>query len=133
MNIELQKMNDTKTEWTRIKRQVEGVYEPQDLETRRNQVRMSIVDYSRELSEFFGDRDTAEFRRMSAKLEEIAVEAGAVGLNGPIVKLRKILQQRGIPLLEKLYRVMTAEIEVICCLLTDPIRVLFFKLSRRDI
>ena len=99
-------------EWSKLKRQIERIYNPQDT---RAQAVDAIVNFRQDLANFFSDRDTDEFRCMSRKLDDIALDAdGDPGLTRQIEKLRRELDQRGIPLLERLYKVMNGVVEVNC-------------------
>jgi hypothetical protein len=111
-NLEYQQLMSVGTEWSKLKRQIERIYNPQDT---RAQVVDAIANFRQDLANFFSDRDTDEFRCMSRKLDDIALDAdGDPGLIRQIEKLRRELDQRGIPLLERLYKVMNGVVEVNC-------------------
>jgi hypothetical protein len=111
-NLEYQQLMSVGAEWSKLKRQIERIYNPQDT---RAQAVDAIVNFRQDLANFFSDRDTDEFRCMSRKLDDIALDAdGDPGLIRQIEKLRRELDQRGIPLLERLYKVMNGVVEVNC-------------------
>jgi hypothetical protein len=110
--LEYQQLMSMGTEWSKLKRQIERIYNPQDT---RAQAVDAIVNFRQDFANFFSDRDTDEFRCMSRKLDDIALDAdGDLGLIRQIEKLRRELDQRGIPLLERLYKVMNGVVEVNC-------------------
>lgn len=121
LEAENKNLAEIEAEWDAFKMNVgipflQSLQMPEDFQAATDR---AIESYKGELKTFYSDKGSEEYRQMLEKLERLAIDAFAVGRGAEIEELRKGLEARGVPLLERLLLIMGEEKGVEVVDLTD--------------